>query len=151
MSPAPSSLNSSLKNTTPKSHVLLTLSLHLSLVQLHHVQQGLQVVPKKARKPLTLGTACPWSSITSIKPPATAAPGLLCGCWHIIKIYRPLSIKRRKKQQGTLSWDTAEAHTLLVPGCPRDVVGWHKSNPPLEQAASLSIPKLPLLTCFYEL
>lgn len=27
---------------------------------------------------------------------------------------------RRKKWQGNLSWDTAEAYALLVPGCPRD-------------------------------
>lgn len=49
---------------------------------------------------------------------------------------------------GNLSWDTAEAHALMVPGCPRDAGGMAQiqSTP---GARSQSPPsKLPLLTCF---
>lgn len=71
--------------------------------------------------------------MASVKAPPTAAPSLLCGCRHIIKVYRTLSTTDGKEMAGKPLLDA-----LLVPECLRMLAGWHKSNSVLEEAVRLS-------------
>lgn len=88
-------------------HVYLTSSLHPPLPQLPPMQFQRPVAcgkdelsPKRQGSPLPQQLPSPASSIASIKPPAMAAPGLFCGCQHIIKIYGALSITEGKETAG---------------------------------------------------